>query len=97
MPLKVNGITIPWTFIVPTALGLLWLGGLSWQVTANADDLERVEGLSTDIALIKQDQKYLKDAVRAIAKALNVEVVASTTISNEQVDNTSEEDGSSEN
>jgi hypothetical protein len=88
MPLKVNGISIPWTAFAATLTAVFWLGGLSYQVYANADELGKIEDVPTDIALIKQDQRYLKDAVRAIAKALNVDVVEDTTI---ELDNTSEE------
>ena len=41
MPLKVNGATIPYSLVVPIAVFTAWLGGLSYQVNANAEDLEK--------------------------------------------------------
>ena len=69
--MKINGLTIPLTLLVPSILGILWLGGLSYQVSANADDLDKqadtaerlvkvettVEYIQKDVTEIKEEQK----------------------------------------
>jgi len=71
VPLKINGATIPYPLIVPAIVFTAWLGGLSYQVSANADELEKkadtserlvkvettVEYIQKDVAEIKVDQK----------------------------------------
>ena len=86
MALKVNGTTIPWSALFAILAAFSWVGGMSYQVIANADELEKIESLPTDIALIQQDLKYTKDALKAIAEALNVKVVEDTIISTEGKD-----------
>ena len=75
MPLKVNGIKLPYSLVVPVILGLIWFGGLSYQV--NANDTEIKKQAQTPIRLVKiemtlQNQekaiKELKDEVKTTAK-----------------------------
>ena len=69
--MKINGLRIPLVLLVPSILGILWLGGLSYQVSANADDLDNqadtaerlvkvettVEYIQKDVTEIKEEQK----------------------------------------
>ena len=75
MPLKVNGIKLPYSLVVPVIVGLIWFGGLSYQV--NANDTEIKKQAQTPIRLVKiemtlESQKEaideLKDEVKTTAK-----------------------------
>ena len=75
MPLKVNGIKLPYSLVVPVIVGLIWFGGLSYQV--NANDTEIKKQAQTPIRLVKiemtlESQKEaideLKDEVKITAK-----------------------------
>jgi len=39
VPLKINGHTVPLTFITSVVIAIFWLSGLSFQVAANGDQL----------------------------------------------------------
>lgn len=78
--MKINGHTISLPTIVIAVSAVSWLSGLSYQGAANAEDLEKLEEIPTEIALMRQEQEHMKNAIDAIARALGVEVVASTTI-----------------
>ena len=75
MPLKVNGIKLPYSLVVPVILGLIWFGGLSYQV--NANDTEIKKQAQTPIRLVKIEMtlesqkeaiKELKEEVKTTAK-----------------------------
>ena len=75
MPLKVNGIKLPYSLVVPVIVGLIWFGGLSYQV--NANDTEIKKQAQTPIRLVKIEMtlesqqesiEELKDEVKTTAK-----------------------------
>ena len=84
MPIKINGFTISWGAILSVIAGISWLAGLSYQGIANADDLEKLEKVPVEIALMRQEQEHIKRSIDAIARALGVEVVADTVIATEE-------------
>ncbi len=81
MPLKVNGIKLPYSLVVPVILGLIWFGGLSYQV--NANDTAIKEQAETPVRLAKIEtnlenqekaldelKEEVKDSAKENAKAL---------------------------
>ncbi len=66
MPLKVNGATIPYSLVVPIAVFTAWLGGLSYQVNANAEELDKKADTSERLAKIEVVQEYTKKEVKEI-------------------------------
>jgi len=78
--MKINGHSISLPTIVIAVSAVSWLSGLSYQGMANAEDLEKLEKVPVEIALMRQEQGHIKNAIDAIARALGVEVVANTTI-----------------
>ena len=77
MPLKINGHSFSWSALTATVGAIFWLAGLSWQVTANGDEIqkqsetkerlvrleEQRETVARDIASIKTSAKETKEAV----------------------------------
>ena len=75
MPLKVNGIKLPYSLVVPVILGLIWFGGLSYQVNANDTEIKKqaqtpIRLVKIEITLESQKEaiKELKDEVKITAK-----------------------------
>ena len=75
MPLKINGTTISWPMVTSAVLVTFWLGGLSYQVNANAEKLEkqattseRLVSLETDRESTKEDIREIKEAIKEILK-----------------------------
>ena len=66
MPLKVNGATIPYSLLIPVAIFIAWLGGLSYQVNANAEELDKKADTSERLAKIEVVQEYTKKEVKEI-------------------------------
>ena len=71
MPLKVNGQSISWTLIVPSILGILWLGGLSYQVNANADDLDNQSDTTERLVKIETTLEYTKIQISEIDRKID--------------------------
>ena len=62
--MKINGHTISLPAIVIGVSSISWLSGLSYQGMANAEDLEKLEDVPVDIALILQEQEHIKNSMR---------------------------------
>jgi len=67
MPLKINGHKISWSAIGTVLVAAMWLGGLSFQVLANSDDVkeqketkERLAIIETTIPAMKEDISEIK-------------------------------------
>ena len=78
MPLKVNGLTISWGAVASVIALTAWLVGVSWQGKLNAEDLDKLENVPEQIILLRAEQADIAAAIKAIAKALGVEVAAAT-------------------
>lgn len=50
-------------------VAMFWLGGLSWSVSANSDDIEKLAATDVKIARIEERQENLKEDVEDIADA----------------------------
>ncbi len=75
MPLKINGTTIPNFTIIPAIMGLVWFGGLSYQVNANDTEIEELSKTPIQLAALEANVKNqekaldeLKDEVKDAAK-----------------------------
>jgi len=75
MALKVNGTTIPNSFIIPAIIGLIWFGGLSYQVNANDTEIKKQAQTPIRLSVIEANMKNqekaldeLKEEVKDAAK-----------------------------
>ncbi len=75
MPLKINGTTVPWSAVTSVVVAIVWLAGLSFQVNANAEKLEkqattseRLVSLETDRESTKEDIREIKEAIKEVLK-----------------------------
>jgi len=91
--IQVNGHNVAWSVVVSAVLVISWVIGMSYRTIANAEDLAKLEDVPTDIATLKIDAAQTKAAVMAIARALNVEVVATTAPLSDATDSEDEDGG----
>ena len=81
MPLKVNGIKLPYSLVVPVIVGLIWFGGLSYQVNANDTEIKKQAQTPIRLSVIETNlenqekaldelKEEVKDAAKEQAKAL---------------------------
>ena len=65
--MQINGMKAPIAFATSILLGGIWLGVLSNTVSSNEDDQEKikakVEQTALDVAAMKKDIEYTKEAV----------------------------------
>jgi hypothetical protein len=66
MPLKINGVSIPWAQLTSLAIVIFWLGGLSWQVNANGDEIQKQAETKERLVRIEERQENLKEDVKEI-------------------------------
>ena len=63
MPLKVNGIKLPYSLVVPVILGLIWFGGLSYQVNANDTEIKKQAQTPIRLSVIETNLKNQEKAL----------------------------------
>ena len=73
MALQINGSSVPWSAVTSAVIAIVWLAGLSFQVNANAEKLEkqattseRLVSLETDRESTKEDIREIKEAIKAV-------------------------------
>jgi len=66
MPFKINGTSIPWGFISTVVIAIFWLAGLSFQVAANGEDIEKQVDTAERLAKIETTLEANKEDVREI-------------------------------
>jgi len=91
--IQVNGHNVAWSVVVSAVMLISWLSGLSYRTVANAEDLAKLENVPADIAVLKASAATTNAAVMAIARALNVEVVATTAPLSDATDSEDEDGG----
>ena len=64
--MKINGYAIPMKDITPIVLATLWLGGLSWQVNSNADEIEKQVDTKERLVSIEVAQVATKEDIKEI-------------------------------
>ena len=63
MPLKVNGIKLPYSLVVPVIVGLIWFGGLSYQVNANDTEIKKQAQTPIRLSVIETNLKNQEKAL----------------------------------
>ena len=86
MPLKINGTTVPYSFVTSAVIGIVWLAGLSFQVNANNDQIsthvpadtaakteikERLAKIETRLDGQKEDTDEIKDEQKSQSDKLD--------------------------
>jgi uncharacterized protein YlxW (UPF0749 family) len=66
MPLKINGHQFSWTALTSTVAAIFWLSGLSWQVNANGDEIQKQAETKERLVRIEERQENLKEDVEEI-------------------------------
>jgi len=66
VPLKINGTSIPWGFLSTVVIAIFWLAGLSFQVAANGEDIQKQEGTAERLAKIETTLEANKEDVDEI-------------------------------
>jgi len=66
MPLKINGHSISWTQITSMVAAIFWLSGISWQVNANGDEIQKQAETKERLVRIEERQEAVKEDVREI-------------------------------
>jgi len=63
--MKINGYTIPLKEVTVIVIASMWLAGLSFQTSSNAEDIEKLS--PTNVRLARIEEK-LKDAEEDVAE-----------------------------
>ena len=66
MPLEINGQSISWTFISAILISAMWMGGLSYKVNANGDEIEKQSETKELAVRIEERQEHLREDIREI-------------------------------
>ena len=71
MPLKINGHSFSWSALTATVGAIFWLSGLSWQVTANGDEIQKQSETKERLVRLEEQRETIADDVSEIKTALN--------------------------
>lgn len=66
MPLRINGHQLPWSIVTSAIVFTFWLGGLSFAVKANTDEIEKSSSTDERLARIEEKQESFKEDVAEI-------------------------------
>jgi len=69
MPLKINGHEFSWTALTSVIVAIFWLAGLSWQVRANGDEIQKQSETKERLARIETTQQAVKENLADVKKA----------------------------
>ncbi len=66
MPLKINGTSIPYTTITTILVAAMWMGGLSYKVNANGDEIQKQAETKERLVRIEERQESSKEDIGEI-------------------------------
>ncbi|KKL19664.1 hypothetical protein LCGC14_2463210 [marine sediment metagenome] len=71
MPLKINGHSFSWSALTATVGVIFWLSGLSWQVTANGDEIQKQSETKERLVRLEEQRETVADDITEIKTTLN--------------------------
>lgn len=68
--MRINGTTIPNFAVIPVIMGLVWFGGLSYQVNANDTEIKKQAQTPVRLAKIELTLEGQKEAIKELKEEL---------------------------
>jgi uncharacterized protein YlxW (UPF0749 family) len=68
MPLKINGHSFSWSALTSIVIVIFWLAGLSFQVSANGDEIKKQSETKERLVRIEERQETLREDVKEVKK-----------------------------
>ncbi len=66
MPIKINGYALPIKDIITICIAVFWLAGLSFQVNANGDEIQKQAETKERLVRIEERQQVAREDIKEI-------------------------------
>ena len=66
MPIKINGYALPIKDIITIGAAVFWLAGLSFQVNANGDEIQKQAETKERLVRIEERQEVAREDIKEI-------------------------------